>query len=64
MIHRVDEGYVISSRQVWRPGVYDSERTARYAFQFTDEQLTALQRQTQGGVITLQMLREAKGQGR
>lgn len=27
----------------WMPGVYDSERAARYAFEFSDEDLQALQ---------------------
>lgn len=38
-----DLQYQISSYQVWRPGVYDSERAARYAFRFYDEDLQALQ---------------------
>jgi len=41
-IHRVKDGYVISSRQVWLPGIYDSERTARAAFRKSDEALSAL----------------------
>lgn len=35
--------YQISSRGCWRPGVYDSERAARYASRFHDEDLQALQ---------------------
>ncbi len=61
MIHKVDNHFVISSYGVWRPGVYDSERTARYAFRFTDEQLQRLQEKVQpSGVITYEMLRRVK----
>lgn len=42
MIYKVADGYVISSRDVWLPGVYDSEATARWAFQFSDETLQRL----------------------
>ena len=37
MIHKVEDHYVISSRQVWLPGAYDTERAAKYAFRFPDE---------------------------
>jgi hypothetical protein len=44
MIHKLESspGYVISSRQVWLPGIYDSERAARYAFRFDDLTLAGL----------------------
>jgi hypothetical protein len=44
VIHKLESspGYVISSRQVWLPGIYDSERAARYAFRFDDPTLAAL----------------------
>jgi len=35
-------GFVISSRRVWRPGVYENARVARWAFQFADEELATL----------------------
>lgn len=55
-----DLHYSISSHQVWRPGVYDSERAARYAFRFDDGVLQALQDSVNpGGVITFEMLRDA-----
>jgi hypothetical protein len=39
-IYKTDFGdYVISSRQVWMPGTYEDERTAKYAFKFRDEEL-------------------------
>lgn len=60
MIHhpkQPGDGYSISSNQAWRPGVFDSERTARYAFHFYDEDLTALQQSVNpGGTITFAML--------
>lgn len=44
MIHRTDGGaYVISSHHVWRPGAFESERAARYAYRFPDEVLRRLQ---------------------
>lgn len=59
-----DLEYQISSHQVWRPGIYDSERAARYACQFYDEDLGALQEQVNAQhpdpadrVITFEMLR-------
>jgi hypothetical protein len=36
-------GYVISSRHCWLPGVYENERTARWAFRFSDIDLQRLQ---------------------
>ena len=37
------DGYSISSRHVWLPGIYDSEKTARVAFFFQDHVLSRLQ---------------------
>jgi len=63
-IHRIDAdgevSYVISSRSVWLPGVYASERAARYAFRFSNATLQALQDSVNpGGVITFEMLQAA-----
>ncbi len=61
MIHKVENHYVISSYHSWKPGVYDSERTARYAFRFPDEHLQKLQESIHpNGVITFDMLRDLK----
>ncbi len=35
-------GFVISNRGGWLPGVYATRAAARYAFQFSDEDLSAL----------------------
>lgn len=47
MIHKIQDGtsicFVISSRQVWLPGSYESERAAKYAFRFKDEELSQLE---------------------
>ena len=42
MIHETEHGFVISSHRVWVPGVYKDKKAARYAFQFTDDQLLAI----------------------
>lgn len=43
MIHKINNSeFVISSYGVWRPGVYDSKKTANYAFRFTDDELFIL----------------------
>lgn len=66
--HKVDDYYVISSHHVWRPGAYDSERTARYAFRFPDETLLRLQDRKNeqsggaGGIITFDDLQGEKFQ--
>lgn len=58
MIQKVDDGYVISSRGTWLPGVYESEKAARVAFRLPDSVLASLQEQAnldeggKGGVIT------------
>lgn len=36
------DSFVISSGGMWLPGVYATERAARWAFQFTDEELLEL----------------------
>ena len=57
MIHGVNGYFVISSHEVWLPGVYESERAARYAFRFSDARLQALQGSVNpGGIITYKML--------
>lgn len=66
MIHYVNGHYVISAYEVWVPGAYESERAARYAFRFTNEELTAAQDEANaraggvGGVITFEQLRETR----
>ena len=44
MIYKTDDGsYIASSNHVWVPGCFEDERTAKYAFKFTNEQLQKLQ---------------------
>lgn len=68
-VRKVDDTFVISSNQVWLPGRYESERTAKYAFRFSDEVLQALQTEANklvggvGGVITFADLQKARKQG-
>ena len=65
-IHRVKNVFVISSHQVWMPGAYDTERTARYAFRFKDRELQQLQDEANkrnggfDGVITMDDLKKLK----
>ncbi len=43
VIYQTDpDRFVISSGGMWLPGVYATERAARYAFQFTDVELLEL----------------------
>lgn len=42
MIYKVDAGYVISSRHMWLPGVFEDERAARLAFKLSDDALADL----------------------
>jgi hypothetical protein len=58
-IHKTDNGtFVISSHHCWLPGIFEDERSARWAFRFPDEVLERLQREAnvraggKGGVIT------------
>ena len=65
MICKTTNGsYVASSNGVWLPGSYDSERTARYAFRFSDDVLLTLQKKInhRGRLITFDALREAREQ--
>ncbi len=63
MIHFIKESkcYVISSRHVWIPGVYDKRSTAQFAFQFKDEELRKLQDSINPNeVITKEMLQHVR----
>jgi len=57
--------YVVSSRRVWLPGVYESERAAKYATRFDELTLHGLQKAANergggtGGVITFADLQAA-----
>lgn len=44
-ITKVNGGYVASSRGVWIPGVFEDERTARFAFRLPDAVLHQLQQE-------------------
>ncbi len=59
-IYKVDDGYVISSYQVWRPGCYESERAAKYAFRFDDDSLRKLQNKKNPRCITFEDLQQLK----
>lgn len=44
MIHRKEDGTcTASSNGVWLPGIFEDERTARWAFRFADTDLHVLQ---------------------
>lgn len=67
MIYRADSGcFVIASRDVWLPGCYADERTARYAFRFPNDVLAKLQDEANernggtDGVITYGDLQRAR----
>ena len=65
MIHKTPNGnYVASSSQVWKAGIYDSARAARYCFQFPDSELKALQdrKNKANAVITFEDLQELRRQ--
>jgi len=47
-IYAVDSGHVIASGGQWLPGVYDSAKTARWAFQFSDDALAELHARVNG----------------
>lgn len=60
MIYRVTHprAFVISSRGVWLPGAYATKAAARWAFQFTYEDLRQTQDRIRPRAITTQDLRE------
>lgn len=67
MIHKLDSGFAISSNGVWLPGCYNSERAAKYAFKFSDEDLRQLQNDVNDSepdvakrVISFEMLQDLK----
>lgn len=63
MIYKHKDGTcTASSSQCYIPGLYDDERTAKYAFKFSNEQLEALQEEKNktDGVITFKDLQELK----
>ena len=57
-IKNVNGEFVASSRGVWIPGVFEDERTARFAFRLADDVLIRLQQAANaraggcGGVLT------------
>lgn len=70
-IHRTSEGqFVAASRGVWIPGVFEDERTARFAFRLPDAVLSRLQGEANiraggsGGVLTWGDLARASEQNR
>lgn len=60
MIHKTPNGYCVSLCQVWLPGVYESERAARYASRLPDNVLRELQIQAGLAAITLKALKRAR----
>lgn len=38
-------GFVISSQGTWLPGIYDSEKTARYAFKLKNHEMDLLSKE-------------------
>ena len=65
MIHKTKDGsYVVSSRRIWLPGNYDSERAANYAFRFPDDVLLKLQKRInhRGDLITFADLQSERKQ--
>ena len=66
VIHKTDgPGYVISSHGCWLPGVYETERAARFAFSFHADVLQSLTDRicnvsTENRLITSDDLKAAK----
>jgi hypothetical protein len=68
MIRLTEDGcFVISAYNCWRPGVYATERAARYAFRFDDRDLQKLQnelnmnnKRVEDRVITFEMLQKLR----
>lgn len=67
MRHRLEDGtYVISARQVWRPGCFENKLAAWHGQRLTDSEIQELQNRAilrdgpNKGVITLDDIREWK----
>jgi hypothetical protein len=63
VIYPVDGGFVISSNGSWLPGSYATKEAARWAYQFSDEDLTAIQNRVnrkEQRPITTEDLREVR----
>ena len=61
MIHEIRGHYCISSYGCWLAGRYETTAEGKYAFQFQDQVLWALQDSVNpGGIITMAMLKDAK----
>ena len=56
-VFELPDGYVISSRRRWRPGVYADRKAATYALQFTDDEINSIWLQSNRGPITTDELR-------
>jgi hypothetical protein len=59
-VHETKNGFVISSRGSWVPGVYEDRRAANYAFRFGDDNLQSLQDTLNGGMISFEMLQDLR----
>lgn len=66
MIHKVDDGYVISLNEQWLPGLYDSEKAAESAIDLPCDQLAELMGMANeraggsGGLITSEDIAKMK----
>lgn len=60
-VHKADDFYLISDRDVWRPGLYATIEAAQLALQIEDDEvLRSLQDSVNpGGVIALEMVQQA-----
>lgn len=61
MIHKIENVFLISTNNTWKPGVFDSRKTANYAFRFSDEDLQKIQ--NSHDLITYEILKEFKKTG-
>ena len=57
-VHTVDDGYVLSEGDTWRPGCFESVEAATAGAKLSDERLHSLQQQAGRGVITLRSVIE------
>jgi len=66
MIHKVTDAetgrvsFGTSAHECWRPGNYADERAAKYSFRFPDEVLIELRDRNPDGLITFEMLQQAR----
>lgn len=55
--YKIEDHWVVAENEIWFPGAYDTEKTARYAVSIKEERIKYLMEKSETKILTMEDLK-------